>query len=141
MKKLILTMAIITFIAGTISTSYGQEPDKRSEKARTKLQAAQKDSINPFYETFKKESEIKFKNNDGNIAEFKASIVNERRRIKSKDESKVADLEQKNNYLKKKLEDYKVEGKENWVIFKAGFNQDMDNLSKSLNDLSVKKGK
>ncbi len=140
MKKTILALAITILITGVISTSNGQEPDKRSEKARTKLQAAQKDSITPYYETFKKESEIKFKSNEGSIAEFKASIVNERRRIKSKDESKVADLEQKNNYLKKKLEDYKIEGKENWTIFKAGFNQDMDNLSKSLSDLSVKKG-
>lgn len=133
-------MAIIAFVAGTISTSYGQEPDKRSEKARTKLQAAQKDSVTTVYETLKKESEIRFNKNEGSIAEFKASIVNEKRKIRSKDESKVADLEQKNNYLKKKLKDYKVEGKENWTIFKAGFNQDMDNLNKSLNDLSVKKG-
>ncbi|MGD0709612.1 MAG: hypothetical protein ABR968_00375 [Bacteroidales bacterium] len=140
MKKTILTMAIIAFVAGTISTSYGQEPDKRSEKARTKLQAAQKDSVTTVYETLKKESEIRFNKNEGSIAEFKASIVNEKRKIRSKDESKVADLEQKNNYLKKKLKDYKVEGKENWTIFKAGFNQDMDNLNKSLNDLSVKKG-
>jgi hypothetical protein len=140
MKRIILTIAIIAFVAGTISTSYGQEPDKRSEKARTKLQAAQKDSITTVYETLKKESEIRFNKNEGSIAEFKASIVNEKKKIRSKDESKVADLEQKNNNLKKKLNDYKVEGKENWTIFKAGFNQDMDNLNKSLNDLSVKKG-
>jgi hypothetical protein len=138
MKKIILTLAIIAFMVGTISISYGQEPDKRSEKAREKLQKAQNDSIALVYQKLKTESEVKFKNNNENIAVSKARIANEKNKIKTKDENKLTELQQKNTYLKKKLDDYKIDGKEKWDIFKAGFSQDMDDLSKALTDLTVK---
>jgi len=131
-------MAIIALMVGTISISYGQEPDKRSEKAREKLQKAQNDSIASVYQKFKTESEVKFKNDNENIAVSKARIANEKNKLKTKDEKKLTELQQKNTYLKKKLDDYKIDGKEKWDIFKAGFSQDMDDLSKALTDLTVK---
>jgi ABC-type transport system involved in cytochrome bd biosynthesis fused ATPase/permease subunit len=74
MKKRLLTMAIITFMAVIISPSYGQEPDKKSVKARENLKEeqkdvveakrdlkeAQKDSISE-YQKFKRKSEMKIR--------------------------------------------------------------------------------
>ncbi len=141
MKKTLTVMAIIAFITCFISISIGQTPDKKSQKAREKLQEAQKDSINPILEQLKKESAIKFASNEKSMASYKTSIVNEKKKAKANDEKKLANLEQKNSYLKTKLNDYKIVGKENWAIFKAGFNQDMDALTKALSDLTSQNAK
>jgi hypothetical protein len=42
MNKVILTMAAIATLAITMATSYGQEPDKQSQKARENLTEKQK---------------------------------------------------------------------------------------------------
>lgn len=58
MKKIILTLVIIPFMAVIVLTSYGQEPDKKSVKARENIKEAQNDSISE-YQKFKKKSEEK----------------------------------------------------------------------------------
>lgn len=141
MKKIIFILSVIIIIAGTISTSYSQEPDKKSEKAREKLKAAQKDSINDVFKILKKESEIRFESNEESIAALKVKISNEKRRIKAKDEKKLAIIEQKNIDLKKKLDDFVVEGKDKWMAFKTGFNYDMDELTASIYNLTIKDAK
>ncbi len=40
--------------------------------------------------------------------------------------------------MKKKMENYKEEGKDKWEIFKAEFSHDMDELGKAFKDLTVK---
>ena len=50
---------------------------------------------------------------------------------------KISDLEQKNTDMKKKLDEYGMEGKDKWDAFKAEFNHDMDELGKALKDLTV----
>ena len=47
----------------------------------------------------------------------------------------VADLEKRNERLRKKLEDYKDDSKDSWQSFKREFNHDMDELGNSINDL------
>ena len=53
-------------------------------------------------------------------------------------EKKIDELEQKNSELKKRLDDYKADGKEKWEKFKAEFSHDMDELGKAFKDLTVK---
>ena len=52
--------------------------------------------------------------------------------------NKIMELEQKNSDMKKKLDDYKTEGKQKWEIFKTEFSHDMDELGKAFNDFIVK---
>jgi uncharacterized protein (DUF3084 family) len=144
MKKTILTLAIIVFMAGTISTSFGREPDKKSEKAREDLKEAkkdlkeaQKDSVTE-YQKFKKETEVKIASYDKSIADFKVKIAKQKKVNKAKYEKNLAVLEQKNSDLKKKLADYKEEGQDKWISFKKEFNHDMNELGKSLKDFTVK---
>ena len=88
MKKLFLSIAAVAFMAGTISTSFGQVPDKQSVKARENLKeekkdvvvakqdlkVAQKDSVSE-YQKLTKESEIKFKNNEISVSDLRTAIV------------------------------------------------------------------
>ena len=56
---------------------------------------------------------------------------------KAKYEKKLAELEQENSDMKKKLEDYKEEGKDNWRKFQTEFSHDMDKLGKEIKDLTA----
>jgi len=44
-------------------------------------------------------------------------------------------LEQKSGEMKTKLEEYKEDGRENWISFKDEFNYDMEELGNALKDL------
>ena len=120
MKKLILSLAVVAFMAGTLSTSFGQVPDKQSVKARENLKeekkdvvvakqdlkVAQKDSVSE-YQKLTKESEVKFKNNEKCIADLRAAITKSNSPEMAADQKKVSLLEEKNYNLKR-----------NWLIIK-----------------------
>jgi hypothetical protein len=150
MKKLILSMAVIGFMAGTLSTSFGQVPDKQSVKARENLKEekkdvivakqdlkiAQKDSVSE-YQKLTKESEVKFKSNEKCIADLRAAITKSNSKVQATDQKKVSLLEEKNNNLKKELADYKVLGQTQFNTFKTEFNRDLDQLAKELKDFKI----
>ena len=56
-------------------------------------------------------------------------------KTKAKYNKAVAELEQKNRDLKKKLEEYKDEGESKWQEFKTNFSHDMDAVGKTIKDL------
>jgi len=150
MKKLILSLAVVAFMAGTISTSFGQAPDKESVKARKnlkeekkdvvvakqELKVAQKDSISE-YQKLTKESEIKFKNNEKSISDLRAAITKNNSKEQATDQKKLSLLEDKNNSLKKELADYKVLGQKEFTAFKTEFNRDLVQLAKDLKDFKI----
>jgi hypothetical protein len=150
MKKLILSLAVVAFMAGTLSTSFGQVPDKQSVKAREnlkeekkdvvvakqELKIAQKDSISE-YQKLTKESEVKFKSNEKSIADLRTSITKSNSKEQATDQKKVSLLETKNNNLKKELADYKALGSTQFMTFKTEFNRDLDQLAKELKDFKV----
>ena len=141
MKKTILSLAIITFMAGTISITNGQKPDKKSVEARENLKEAQKDSISE-YQKFKKESEIKIKDNEQSITDLKVKHSKMTAKDNANYQEKVSALEAKNNNLKKKLTDYNKDGEQDkWTSFKNEFNHDMNELGKALKDFTVRNKK
>ena len=150
MKKLVLSLAVVAFLAGTISTSFGQVPDKQSVKARENLKeekkdvvvakqdlkVAQKDSVSE-YQKLTKESEIKFKSNEKSIADLRAAITKNNSKEQATDQKKVSILEDKNNNLKKELAEYKVLGQTQFTAFKTEYNRDQDQLAKELKDFKI----
>ena len=150
MKKLILSLAVVAFMAGTLSTSFGQVVDKKSEKARENLKeekkdvvvakhdlaVAKKDSVTE-YQTLTKESDLKFKSNEKSIADLRTAITRSNSKEMATDQKKVSLLEDKNNSLKKELADYKVLGQAQFTSFKSEFNRDLNQLAKELKDFKI----
>lgn len=145
MKKLILSLSIMVFMAGFVSISYGQEAHKKSEEAREDLKASKQDVVDARqhlkdtkvdsvseYKAFKKESALKIKANEDRIEELKATLpeIEEKDRIKYHKD--LVKLEQKNADLKRELDEYN--GESNWAQFKTKFSNDMNELGNSLND-------
>jgi rubrerythrin len=150
MKKTILTFAVTLLMAGSILTSYGQEPDRKSEKARENLKEAKQDEIAAKkdlkeaqkdsaseYQQFKIDENKKIQSNDKNIADFKVRIAKKKKENRAQYEKKLSVLEQKNTDLKKRLNDFKDNGKDNWASFKREFNHDMEQLGKSLKNFTI----
>lgn len=150
MKKLVLLLAGVAFMAGTVSTSFGQVPDKESVKARENLMEEKKDVVVATqevkiakvdsisdYQKLTKESEIKFKSNAKCVSDLRASITSGDSKDKIANQKKVSLLEEKNSNLKQELTDYKVVGQTEFATFKLRFNKDLDELAKDLKDFKV----
>jgi peptidoglycan hydrolase CwlO-like protein len=143
MKKSILAMVAFTFISGAILTSCNSSAEK-TENAEKNVTEANKelDKANEAYladiDNCRRETTNKIAANDQRIAELKAGIENIKKDAKADYKKTIAELEQKNTDIKKKMDDYKADGKEKWEIFKTEFNHDMDELGKAFKDITVK---
>lgn len=150
MKKLILSLVAVAFVAGTTLTTFGQVPDKQAVKARENLKEEKKDVVVAKedlkiakqdslsdYQMLSKESAIKLKNNEKCIADLRTAITAKNSKDQAEDQKKVSLLEVKNNNLRKELADYKVEGSTKFTAFKSEYNKDLDQLAKELKDFKV----
>lgn len=133
MKKLISVLATFTFITGAILTSCNT-PAEKVDKAEKNVVKANEDldKANREYladvEKYRKETADIIAANEKSIADFKARIALEKVDAQIAYQKKIIVIEQKNSDLKKKLDAYKADEKEQWEIFKAEFSKDMDEL-------------
>jgi chromosome segregation ATPase len=88
-------------------------------------------------ETYRKETEAKIAANNESIAAFNARIDSKKAEAKTDYKNRIAELENKNTDMKKRLDEYKADGKDNWEIFKLEFSRDMEELGKAFKDLTV----
>ncbi|MDR8394343.1 hypothetical protein NC796_24555 [Aliifodinibius sp. S!AR15-10] len=91
-----------------------------------------------YISQYPKETAGRFAANDLTIIAFKARMANETAEVKASYEKQLAQLEQKNSDMKKKLANYRGEGKEQWETFKVEFSQTMESDGNALDDLTVK---
>lgn len=146
MKKSILALAASTLIIGSIATSCNT-PAEKVEKAQTNVQEANQDleKANDAYkleiESYRKETADKIAANDKSIADFNLRIENQKQDAKVEYKKQIAELEQKNSDMKKKMDDYKADSKVQWEIFKTEFSHDMDELGKAFKGLTIKNNK
>ena len=142
MKKSILIIAAVTILTGTSLTNC-TSPSQKVENAQDSVASAKMniDKTDPEYladiEKYRYETAIKISDNDKILTDLKASFNLKKNDAKADYDKKIAELEQKNSDMNKKLQDYKEDGKENWEKFKKEFNHDMDDLGMALNDFTV----
>ncbi len=143
MKKIITAFSMVLLVTGAIVTGCNT-PAEKVENAENKVTEANKDldKANEAYVTdvanYRIETANKIAANEKSIADFKARVATEKKETKEAYNAKISDLEKKDTDMKKKMDDYKLEGKEKWEIFKAEFSHDMDELGKSFKDFTVK---
>ncbi len=133
-------LAGILLIAGSVFTGCNNR-----ENAKDNVKQANQDMIDAQaqfdkdWQQFRSDAELKINANQQKIDDFKTAMKTTSAKFKAKYENEVLTLEQKNIELKKKLNEYKYEGKTNWEKFKQGFNANMDSVGNSLKDLFTKK--
>lgn len=142
-KKSILLLAVFTFAIGAILTGC-MKPSQKVKVAQDNVKKANEDldKANKEYlddvAAYRKETADKIAENDLKIVEFSTKVESEKEEAKVDYRKKIAELKQKNIDMKLRMDDYKVDGKERWKMFKTEFSHDMDELGKAFKDLVVK---
>lgn len=106
--------------------------------AENELQKAVTDSTNE-YTRYRIESEAKLKANDLKIVELKAKLKAEKLEIRTKYEKDLLELELKNSKLKTSIADYKETDENKWEKFKTNFNNELNELGKSITKMTEQK--
>jgi hypothetical protein len=141
MKKTIFTLSSSVFLSGVLLTSCNT-PAENVDKATQTVQQANQDleTANKAYladiESCKKQTLDSTNANEQSIADFKLRIAHEKGEAKAEYEKKISDLESKNTDMRKKMDDYKAEGKDKWETFKTGFNHEMHELGEAFRNLT-----
>ncbi|HUX60213.1 MAG TPA: hypothetical protein VMV32_02785 [Ignavibacteriaceae bacterium] len=142
MKNKVLTLAVIGFMAGIVfmgcqntEEKNSQQPNESMVETKPDSQAVQT-SYSDEWQSFKSTSEQKIQDNENSITAFKEKMKKSGTKVKAKYNIEIAKLEATNRAMKKKLEEYKNDGKSAWEDFKTGFNMDMDKLGKAVKDLT-----
>lgn len=137
MKKSILTMTALIFIMGAMLTGCNS-PEQKLTNAEDDVEAANEalDQAQAEYladmEQFRKEAEAQTISNDQMIAEFKSRAANEKAAVRAEYDKKIADLEESNARMKRRMADYRDEGSDNWQEFKREFSRDMNELGEAI---------
>jgi len=138
LKRPVITLVII-FMAVAIFTNWKSSNKEEAQqkiinakvaevKANQEMITSITDSINQL----KKESIEKTKSYDKKIVAIKANIRNDKKQATIKNEKKLAELEQKNNDMIKRLSNYTESGTENLELFRYEMGREMNELGKSL---------
>jgi hypothetical protein len=132
----LITVVVVSSCASTDAKTENDEEIIQDEKTNLaavtqELNQARVDSVNEYI-LFKKESEIKLKENDMKIANLKEKMKANKKAIQLKYQKKVDELNEKNLKLQEEIKNYKESDKSKWNTFKLEFNHKMDELGKSI---------
>ncbi|MFA9212973.1 MAG: hypothetical protein ACEQSR_03900 [Candidatus Methylacidiphilales bacterium] len=87
------------------------------------------------WQLFKNETDLKLNNSDAQIKVLRGKNI--KFENKNKFEKQTKELEQKNNDLRKRMNDYNEERKLIWEKFKLEINHDIDEIGIELKDITI----
>jgi uncharacterized protein YicC (UPF0701 family) len=153
MKKSIFKLALpITFFAALLFTGC-QSPAQKVDNAESNLSDAnqnlkdakadevvanKKAVAAEEWKAFRAETEIKIKDNEVRITELRAQKKTTGKTLDAAYTQRIDTLEQKNLGMRTMMDDYEsTKISSDWEEFKREFNHDMEELGKSLKNLTV----
>jgi hypothetical protein len=86
---------------------------------------------------FRHNSELRIEENNRKIDELNKKIETADSRMRDEYRKRVAELKDRNEKAKERLDNYKDNDKTKWEEFKREFNHDMDELGNSLKDFTL----
>ena len=145
MKTYILKTILTTSIIGLFMTSCNNSPTAKEEDvkeatqdlidAEADLDQAEYDSISDF-NTFKESIQLKLVENQNVIDDLKLKITSKGKVERDIDEVEINKLEKRNTDLRLKIENYKQGPEQKWELFKVDFNNELDDLGKSISEMA-----
>jgi hypothetical protein len=129
--KIVLSGTVIV-----VSLTVFAQEDKKAAKVRQELSEAKADSVADFLK-LKQEAETTISKNKEKIAALKAKKSDTTKETNEKYNKKVLALEQKNNALKRKIDECNTTKTDAWSSFKLGFNRDMNALGDALTNMEI----
>ena len=111
------------------------EERKDLADAKEDLYKAIHDSI-ADYNTIKTDAETRIKAYDNKIAELRVTVQLEKNPLRAAQENALNEYALKSAKLKSSMMEYNERGNDNWTAFKTRFNNEMDELGKSIDALT-----
>jgi chromosome segregation ATPase len=143
-KKTFLSLSAVSVLIFAALQDCNNAPKKAENAQNNPADTIRNADTNAYLkdiDTFRKQSNDTIAANNKIIAEFKEKMEHEKKHLQADYKKRIAELEQKNRELKKKIDEYKAEGQEKWKVFKADFSRDMDTVGKQIKRLaSSRKG-
>jgi hypothetical protein len=139
MKNIISAVTIITCIA-SIGCSNSSQSSATVNTTKDTIIKGDVDSLVYLADIndYKKQVNDSIIANQLRINEYNARIADEKAEDRAEDRRKIDDLNTKNSAMKRRIDEYKAEGKTKWIAFKTGFNKDMHDLGQSITNLKNK---
>lgn len=103
--------------------------------AEADLDQAESDSISDF-NTFKESIQLKLVENQKVIDDLKLKITSKGKEERDIDEVEINKLEKRNTDLRLKIENYEQGPEQKWALFKVDFNNELDDLGKSISEMA-----
>lgn len=103
--------------------------------AEADLDQAEYDSISDF-NTFKESIQLKLVENQKVIDDLKLKITSKGKVERDIDEVEINKLEKRNTDLRLKIENYEQGPAQKWELFKVDFNNELDDLGKSISEMA-----
>lgn len=140
-SKLLIVTAFV--MVSVLSLSCKNSADK-VEDAKEEVIIANENLMNENeaflaeIEDYKMKTAEDIATNEKSLADFNNRIANQKNVAKSEYDKKIANLNQKNTDMKKRMDDFKSDSKENWETFESQFNIEMEKLGSEIRDLTSK---
>ena len=103
--------------------------------AEADLDQAEYDSSSDF-NTFKESIQLKLVENQNVIDDLKLKITSKGKVERDIDEVEINKLEKRNTDLRLKIENYEQGPAQKWALFKVDFNNELDDLGKSISEMA-----
>jgi hypothetical protein len=140
--RIILNLLLATLVSISISSCNKSPKAKEAElneakqeveNAEVDLDEAKTDSVYAFNK-YKSSIQIKLVENEKVITDLKAKIEDKDRKTQTLYYRQLDNLQIKNTELKLKIENYKQGPTQKWELFKVDFNNELDDLGKSISN-------
>ena len=133
MKSRIIHLAVIGLSVGLLTTACNRQEKKTEDLQRIQDSMEHPknvvDTLNADrhdWENWKIAAQGRIKQNQDSIEAFKKKLETANDKTKAKYKEKVAQAESYNAQLKKKIDEYKEEGRENWLKFEDDIKKELD---------------
>jgi phage terminase small subunit len=143
MKSTIFVIVLLALFSVSILSSCNSSAEKveNAEQDVTEANAALEKANEEYLEDIKSyriQTAKRIEANNKSIADFNKRIANEKKEAKVDYEKQIAELDQKNTDMQKRMDDYTANNQSGWEKFKSDFNRDMDALGQAFEDLMTK---
>lgn len=140
MKTKALILTIVVLLGGLIITGcYDRDNTEDNVKQENQEMIDAEVQYENEWKQFKNDAESRINTIQTKIDDFKLAMEKTGEKFKAKYANEVLSLEQKNIELKKQLNDFKYDGKDNWVDFKYRFFSDVQSVENTLKEIFEKK--
>jgi hypothetical protein len=134
-------------ISAIISTAFaitlffsGCNANSNEEEGTVKVVALYPEKVTEIslsdFQLFKQDANYKINENKRSLIVLRSRMMNMKWEAYDKYLVSLTELEKRNNYLKTEMNSYTDDKKENWKIFRIGFNNNMDTLNRDFKNIS-----